>query len=666
MKPSSFHRFLFMFLRHLLFLFLLAGFLPGRAQINADSLAGTVHLLKGRQKVITLSDISFGYAYSNPDKCLQYARLTLKEAQRLKNDTLVSEGFNAMAIAFYLNSEHDSALQYNFKALDIRKKLNDDNGQASSLSKIGTIYIDQGKYTESIEIFLRLLRIFEKNGNHARKAATLTNLVNAYLYLKDMEKSGRYNRLSLEMVPQLQDRLIIARIYGNAGSYFEKTNHYDSALIYSNKALDIFLANNSLSEVSSVYNNMGIVYSRQGNLAKALEQYQKAYDISKKIENYYDMAYYGANAAFILIKLDRLPEAEKYLLEARSLAEEHKYLFIQRMVYGSLSNLKEKQGKTAEALKFHKLYVTAKDSLLNAQKSRAIEEMEARYQNEKHLSANRALEIEKKNEQIKRQKAETANANKTKYIFVLALGSVVVLLLVLVFYQYRQRRQREIYNRQILFEKEQGVKAVLTATEEERKRIAKDLHDGIGQQMGGLKLAWQSISGEIYHTNPEQFAQLTKITAVLDDTSKEIRNISHRMMPRVLTEMGLKEAIDDMLRKTLELSPIEYQFESFGIDRERFEERIEISLYRICQELVNNVIKHSNARSMSVQLILKDPYLVLIVEDDGQGFDASQKKGGIGLMNIHTRVDTVNGRINYEASEGSGTTATVRVPIRPL
>ncbi len=121
-------------------------------------------------------------------------------------------------------------------------------------------------------------------------------------------------------------------------------------------------------------------------------------------------------------------------------------------------------------------------------------------------------------------------------------------------------------------------------------------------------------------------------------------------------------AIQDMLKKCLDPTNLKYEFEHFKVEG-RFAENVEISLYRITQELVNNVIKHSGATEIAVQLIKSKSKLLLIVEDNGSGFNVKKENDGIGLMNIKSRLNTINGEVNFEPSPNSGMVATIRIPV---
>jgi signal transduction histidine kinase len=132
-------------------------------------------------------------------------------------------------------------------------------------------------------------------------------------------------------------------------------------------------------------------------------------------------------------------------------------------------------------------------------------------------------------------------------------------------------------------------------------------------------------------------------------------------MPKVLGEFGLIPALEEMLEKTLKFSKLKYQFENFNIT-DRFNKPIELSLYRITQELVNNVIKHSGATQLSVQLFKNKEQLILIVEDNGSGYSTDQSDGH-GLLIIKARLNTLNGVLNFDSSSGQGTIATIRVSL---
>ncbi len=198
-------------------------------------------------------------------------------------------------------------------------------------------------------------------------------------------------------------------------------------------------------------------------------------------------------------------------------------------------------------------------------------------------------------------------------------------------------------------QKQIAIDAFIEGEEKEKARIGRELHDGIAQEIVAVKLAMQQENATSGLVN-----ELTRI-------SLDIRNISHELMPQTLKEFGLKLAIEDICQKILAPSGIQYEIHSM-LPGERMENKIEITLYRIFQELVHNIIKHSQATEVLVQLRKMNNHVVLVVEDNGKGM-TEDKKNGIGISNLKSRVQLLDGNLQYDSSENEGTTAIVRVPV---
>lgn len=203
------------------------------------------------------------------------------------------------------------------------------------------------------------------------------------------------------------------------------------------------------------------------------------------------------------------------------------------------------------------------------------------------------------------------------------------------------------------------IKSVLDGEEKERTRIAKDLHDGIVQDLTAIKLHLNSGIDDNGFVNKKI---VTDAVESIDKASKEVRNISYQMMPTTLIQLGFIPAIEDLLKRVLSPGNIQYDFEQIGIT-ERLPENIEVSIFRITQELLNNVLKHSEANFVSLLITLKANVVTMIFEDNGKGFDANTVKKGIGFSSLSSRVELLKGDIKYEKAEGAGTMAIVKIPL---
>ena len=198
------------------------------------------------------------------------------------------------------------------------------------------------------------------------------------------------------------------------------------------------------------------------------------------------------------------------------------------------------------------------------------------------------------------------------------------------------------------------------AQEEERKRIAQDLHDGLGVLLSAAKMQFTSIKD----TRPENKPLIEKATKLLEQATGDVRKISHNMMPGLLTKLGLYEAVEDLLEDVSDTEGIDARAEITG-SRDRLPENKEIMLYRIIQEMVNNTLKHAGANNISLQLQVLPDHIDIKYSDDGKGFDVKEKLASesIGLKGIQSRVNFLNGTVNIESKPGERTKYLIQVPI---
>jgi two-component system NarL family sensor kinase len=203
-----------------------------------------------------------------------------------------------------------------------------------------------------------------------------------------------------------------------------------------------------------------------------------------------------------------------------------------------------------------------------------------------------------------------------------------------------------------------ATKSVLKGEESERSRMARDLHDGLGGLLSGVKINLSSMKGNsiITSENAQAFDHAIKL---LDTSISELRRVAHNLMPETLNHYGLKTALNDFVGEMSKNPATELTFNFFGADI-RFESQLELTAYRIAQELVNNALKHSGAKKIDLQLIADLDRICIQVVDNGKGFDANSKSGdGKGLVSIRDRVTANNGRIEIESVPGQGTEVTV-------
>lgn len=327
-------------------------------------------------------------------------------------------------------------------------------------------------------------------------------------------------------------------------------------------------------------------------------------------------------------------------------------------VYKNLGLLFSKQKNADSSQYYNSKYI----DLLTAQYKENIEkqvsEIETKYQTAKKEKA--LFEEQAKNSNLLKDNAdaELIISNKNKSIFaLLALFIAVLSVLAIAVIIYRKRVEAS-KAKLLIEEQEKRILAVISAQEEERKRIAKDLHDGIVQDLTAIKMSIRKI-GEI--TSADENHQISKVEKELERCVKETRDISHQMMPAALREFGLIPALEDLFERSFRPIDILYDFEHPKI-QQRMEEKVEVSLFRITQELVNNAVKHSKASVVLITLSIGKNYINLIFEDNGRGFDTKKVKRGLGINNLSSRVQYINGTFIFESAANEGSTAIIRIP----
>lgn len=193
--------------------------------------------------------------------------------------------------------------------------------------------------------------------------------------------------------------------------------------------------------------------------------------------------------------------------------------------------------------------------------------------------------------------------------------------------------------------------------EEERQRIARELHDGIGQNLLLLKLRLQAIEEK----SAGGYTDYPELIETLESSIKDLKQILYDLKPRILEEMGLKPALAALCEKISKESGINGSIDFIGND-ERFDNNLEVVFYRITQEAMNNIVKHSKASDFNIQLINQNNFLRLMISDDGIGFDQSLNKNGMGLINMKERIESFRGNLKIDSAEGTGTVIIVEIP----
>ena len=280
--------------------------------------------------------------------------------------------------------------------------------------------------------------------------------------------------------------------------------------------------------------------------------------------------------------------------------------------------------------------------------------------------------VEKKERQINDLKTETRiksltilRKNTLNYILIGTAASLLIISLL----TYRNYNQKKKLQQQRISELEtqqqlSATEAILKGEEQERSRLAKDLHDGLGGMMSGIKYSLLTMKKNQIMT-PENQQAFERSIDMLDSSINEMRRVAHNMMPEALVKFGLDTALNDFCSDVNQTGVLQVSYQSIGIKEEQFEQITAITIYRIVQELINNTMKHAAARSAIVQVSKTNEVISITVEDDGKGFDTTMLEGvkGIGWNNIKSRVDYLKGKLDVRSEPGKGTSVHIELNV---
>ncbi|HHH49747.1 MAG TPA: tetratricopeptide repeat protein, partial [Saprospiraceae bacterium] len=485
------------------------------------------------------------------------------------------------------------------------------------------------------------------------------SLANLYSKTEDYEKAFNYYNKAVTAALDLKASGNAAIILGNKGDLLIKMNRPEEALEVlqtAKKMLDEshfperFTATNFLTQ--------GIAYAKMNRPNEALKYYELSLDIGNANNSTTIIMNAKAERGILMIQQKKYKQALQDCRASKKTAQainDTEYLI---KTCNCLYQAQAALGDYKAALNNHQQYTEIRDSVYNETNIRKITQVGMQYDFDKK-EAQQQLIIEKK--------------NREKNQFRFALITVGLLLFgVYLFFKSKLKyqktinlRNQELQQQKLKELKQKNKLAVLSSMiegqEAERLRIAKDLHDSLGGLLSTIKIYFTKSIANNNNTSPSELTQ--KTSELIDEACIEVRRISHNMMPHALSISGLKGAVEDLslqlqeqgFQTTLEINQL-----PDNIDNTK-----QIVLYRLIQEIISNIKKHAQAKNILIQLFGYDKEINLIIEDDGLGFDYDKaiKKDGLGLKSINSRVDFLDGKIEWDSQLHKGTTLTINIPL---
>ncbi|RZK59681.1 MAG: tetratricopeptide repeat protein [Pedobacter sp.] len=622
-----------------------------------DSLENVYRLSKDDKVKLRVSgDLCWNYGSINFDKALFYGKAELQLAEKLKDSASVALAYSDIGNTYTRVNNLKEALVYHLKSYALRDRLGLKAKAAGSISNIAVIYKQLGNYKEALAYMHRSLKIYEDAGDEAKQALVLGNIGNVYLEYKKFEPAKEAFDKAIEIAKRNNSLSTLASSYSGIMNYYFQQNKLDQALRYGKISAEYLKKLNMKSDLAALYNSIGQVYYEKSKYAEAMKYYSTSLEFRLFMKDKLGIASCYKNIGACYAELKDYPKAEEYVNKSILIFKELNSKDYLREAYDILGDIYEAKQDYVTSLKFFKESVAMKDSIYNKQSTDKINELQIAYQTEKKMQ-----QIVLLNKENKIQKLVLFKRN---IFLAVALGALVItILLGFLLYNSIKLKQAARLQAEVITQQDMATKAVLNAEENERKRISGELHDGLGQMFSAVKMNLSALADDVDFKNSNGKKIFDKTLDLVDESCKEVRSISHQMAPNVLLKSGLGTAVRDFINK-IDARKLKINLETFGL-QERLDQNIETVLYRVIQETVNNVIKHSGANSLDIQLTKDADGINAMIEDNGKGFDATQieKFEGIGLKNIRSRVEYLKGVVDFSSTVGSGTLVAIYIPL---
>lgn len=586
--------------------------------------------------LMLLATLAFGQL-SLPD--------SIRTALKGKPDTAQINILNNYAFSVYLK-EFDKARAVIDTVLPWAEKIKFAKGQAMALQVDGLILYYKGAYDKSTESFVKSIRLHEQIGDRSGEGKLCNDLANLLRKHDDISGARKYLKRALDIYSATGDKDGLANTWNNTGVVHEYVGELDSAMNCYQRALQLYSEINSLSGMGYSYDYIGLIHAYKGEFEQSLAAMEKAYEIRVKLGEKQAMGTSLVNMGEVNLAMGKHKNALVLFKRSQHIAKEMGFPDLVSYNYKVMAEALAGLGDYKAAFEKHKLYNTYSDSLFNLKKNEQVAEIQSKYETEKK---------EKENLKLQSENAGQALLLSKQRLYLIALVAVVIaVMLGSSLYTSRNKlKQERLLNEEIQRQESLRLRAIIESQEQERRRIAAELHDGLGQVLSAARVNLASAKGG---------AEISNSLELIDRSCKDLREISHNMMPAALSKGGIVPALQEMITRINAAGKTQFAFDTAGMEQ-RLPKETEVHLFRITQELINNILKYAEAQEASVQLVREGEDLTLMVEDNGKGFEKSQleKGNGNGWYNILSRLKLINGEVEVDTRPGSGTVFTIHL-----
>lgn len=615
-----------------------------------------------------LRKLAWHYLAYNPQQSAPYLTELNSIANHTNDKFLLAITDNYFGIKNRLDGKYGPAIDYFQKALEFYRS--DDkykNAATGPLFNLALIYKNLGDYARALKMNFEILGVHENSGNTAMISQTYNAIGNTYKDLVKYPEAIEFFDTAYTVAKMGSHLAEMALSIRNKANVFLEMKQFEQSIPLTLESLEIELEREFNPGLAASYESLANAYSGLEEPTKALKYILDAIEINDSLGLVRELIVNYLVAADIFHRLRDLVKAEHYAAAARTKSRKIKDIESELLAEQQLAVIYELQNEYTLAIQSHKSAASLHDSLFNRDKLELMQNYEILY------------EVEKKETEIRNLAQQNILSNlaidRQKKLRSVLVGGIILLLISIILIarilqlrisaqKLKRENEQVIYSKKIAQleyqQKSIAMNSMLNGQEKERARIAKDLHDGLGSLLSTIKYQFESIIDRA--TRQKETNSLVHTGELLDTACDEVRRIAHNMMPQALSEFGLVAAVED-LADSVRKTGIEVFVEVLDPYLDRLPLDQENAIYRIIQELLQNCIKHAEAKRIIIQFSCFDETMIVTVEDDGIGFDTSKQKSGMGLQNIRTRIEVLKGDLEIDTTPDIGSTFMIKIPL---
>lgn len=614
---------------------------------HIDSLRTHILLAKNDQQkaaaVFALCDESNSL---NPDTLYKYCTLAneITVRNKIRDDIIQSNLYKAI----FLSKEGHFELAENLidSCLSVLNKSENTKLKNRFLILKSNMLIRSNRQKESMSNSLQLLHTAEETKDIETQVRAKILIGWAYMELGQNRDALNWFFNAEKLQKNLPQKQWQPFLYSDIAAVYNEFKQNDSAEFYIKKSLNEALQKNDLSYLANTYFIYGGICSDMGEIAKAETLLKKGLHVREIIG---DPFYIVSDVYQMGLFYADNKEADKgiaVLREGISMATKSGLFEKLPILYSALARNYKLSGNYVQYSSALDTLIMLKDSLYKKNSADALAEMQTKY------------EVQKKENTIIQQHYDLAKKNL--FIYTISGLLAITLLSGFFFFQNRRKNQRLKLQAIEIEQKKKLTHAVMKAEEDERKRIAEDLHDSVAQKMVVAKLNLEALGNELEFSDQKKII-FNNINMLLKESTTEVRSLSHSMMPHAFERYGLINSVKDFLDK-IHKKNLKINFNAEG-DFSIIKENKSLLIYRIIQECIQNVLKHSSATRLDISMICVNNEADIMIEDNGCGFNTDEINYGTGLKNIQSRTAFLNGKSDINSTPGKGTVVAIYIPL---